>query len=320
MVNVHFYGNRKDGYGIEKKSIRSLNPYKNLFEKKPKLIVGIPLDLTKNKELLRKIGFSSLLEEGEVVLPNYIFGTKSLFNAEGKYKIHKDQPLETAYRVAEWHWEEFNGPYDTISRSKLVDIPYKRYPRTFIEPPSIELKLVKDSDGNCMIISPEIPVKEEGLVINSINLFLEIFGECQFFTEDLEPLSKIPVRRLNWKILPRGKRPWEQLKKEVGNLIKEAPKGNQVVIEHRLETINNFDPEFAAIGEAGFRGYIILGFPQKKVFMLESLYYGNATYIFDKNWEELSRLSKAEILNNNLQQDRVIHRVNWDSRINILLN
>ena len=43
--------------------------------------------------------------------------------------------------------------------------------------------------------------------------------------------------------------------------------------------------------------------------------YGNATYVFRDNWEGLSKLSKAEIIQNNLQEKRLVHRVNWPYKI-----
>ena len=58
-----------------------------------------------------------------------------------------------------------------------------------------------------------------------------------------------------------------------------------------------------------------MGFKEKNIYTLESLYYGNATYIFDERWEELSKKTKAEILNEKLQTDRVIHRKSWDDKI-----
>ena len=42
---------------------------------------------------------------------------------------------------------------------------------------------------------------------------------------------------------------------------------------------------------------------------------GNATYVFEENWEELSKLTKAEIIRGKLQKDRIIHRENWDHYI-----
>jgi hypothetical protein len=49
-----------------------------------------------------------------------------------------------------------------------------------------------------------------------------------------------------------------------------------------------------------------------KRYVLESILYGNATYIFDKDWEELSKKTKSEILNQELQKGRLIHRRFWE--------
>ena len=71
---------------------------------------------------------------------------------------------------------------------------------------------------------------------------------------------------------------------------------------------------------AGFNGYVIMGFTKKNLYLLESAYYGNATYIFDEDWRDLSKMTKAKILNENLQKDRIIHREGWEENIKELLN
>ena len=73
------------------------------------------------------------------------------------------------------------------------------------------------------------------------------------------------------------------------------------------------------MGRGGFSGYVVFGFPEKNIYVLESAYTGNATYIFDERWEQLSKMTKAEILNEQLQTDRIIHRVGWNRRIDDLL-
>lgn len=52
---------------------------------------------------------------------------------------------------------------------------------------------------------------------------------------------------------------------------------------------------------------------------MENMIYGNATYVFRDNWEELSKLSKAEIIKNNLQDKRFVHRESWPYQISALL-
>ena len=305
---------------LTKKRIRNIKAIKGLVKNGSKFFVGIK-NQSKFNDVLLKTGFSKNFQSGESILPPTIFGPISLYNAEGKYKIHKDKPMETAYRTAEWHWKEWRGRYDIVEQSKLVDVPYKRYPRTFIVPPSIEITTYLMNNKEQVIISPIFELNEGNKeeIIHTINLFLEIFGECQFFAENLEEIIKLPIKRLNWRILPPGQMPWIKFKEEVKSLVNSAPKGKHAVIRYRLEKINKYKPDFAAIGEGGFRGYIILGFNQRNIYTLESLYYGNATYIFGEKWEELSKKTKAEILNQNLQADRIIHRKGWDNRIDKLL-
>jgi hypothetical protein len=305
---------------LKKKRIRSLTFLKSLINRGDKFTVGLT-DPERFLGIIGNLGFSDTVEPGEAVLPSSEYGPISHFNAEGKYLVNRDKPMETAYRQAEWHWTEWHGQYDRVEQSKIVDVPYKRYPRTFIVPPSVELAIYKNTAGKTILAGPtlEFTATQDQIIIHVINLFLEIFGECEFFTENLDSIIKVPLRHLNWTILPPGQRPWQSLKKEVQPIIDGVPDGNKPVIEYRLETINKHKPDFAAVGRGGFRGYVVLGFEKEQLFVFESLFYGNATYVFNKDWEDLSKRTKADILSEGLQLDRIIHRKGWDTRMNNLL-
>lgn len=298
---------------IKGRRIRNIRPYFNFIRNNSTIVLGLR-NAQNYLPKLQSLGFSEALRDSQSILPAS-FGPVSSFNANGKYIVHKDQPMEKAYRQAEWHWTEWHGPY-RVEQSKLVDIPYKRYPRTFVPPFSVEFTVISKS-GSFLLVGPSLiknNENEENLK-HVVNLFLEVFGECEIFTEDLERIAKIPLIRLNWEILPRGEMPWEKLKKHIEPILSKVPKGNQPVVKYRLETINKMKPDFTAVGRGGFRGYIIHGFSDKSIYVLESMYYGNATYVFDQRWEQLSKKTKAEILNYQLQKDRVIHRLGWTKRI-----
>lgn len=298
---------------IKKRRIRDLESNLPTVKDGQKIIIGAK-NLDDKEVQLKKIGFENI-DIGTTVLPSPAFGPVSRFNANGKNLVHKDKPKETAYRTIEWHWKQWHGK-DTVDKSKLVDVPYKRYPRSFIVPPSVELKLTTSTKGDTIFVTPMYTMGfEDDVLLHAINLFLEIFGECYVYTEDLDEIIKTETTRLNWKILPERKRPWRQLKDELKPVISKVRKGKRDFIEKRLETINAFEPEFTAVGTAGFAGYIIMGFPSSNVFVLESLYYGNATYVLGTDWESISKLIKAEILNENLHKDRIIHRVSWFDKI-----
>lgn len=304
---------------ITKKRIRTLSSYVKDVAEGRSLVVSVrasDIDIEKAVET----GFSSDLAPGESVLPKAV-GSISTFNAEGKEIPLKDEPKETHYRQQEWTWKEFRGRYDFEEKSKIVDIPYERYPRQLIEPPAIELNVATDSEGEVFIISDpkEFVPENHELIIHVINLFLEIFGHCEIRSEDLDSIIRAPLRKLNWDVLPPGKKTWKELKPLIKDATESLSEGNKVVIDKRLESINVHEPEFVAVGRAGFTGYLIFGFPERNLYILESTQTNNATYVIENNWEALSGLTKAEILENDLHKERVIHRERWFNEINRIL-
>ena len=304
---------------IRKRRIRSLSRYFSDIPRGSDVIIALRTP-TKFGDRMTEIGFPDELAVGQKILPSSL-GPVSSYNADGKELVHKDQPMETVYRQAEWKWKEFRGRYDYEEMSKIVEIPYERYPRTFLPPPSIELEVVEGEDGEIFIVSPTTnynPDNEE-LLLHIVNLFLELFGECETLRTDLTGFVRAPVVRLNWEILPQGRHPWPRLRRELRRVLDRQAGGVRAVIDKRFEAINAHSPEFVAVGRGGFDGYVIFGFPNDDLYVLESTQINNATYVLDRNWEEISTLTKAEILDGNLHRQRVIHRESWFNEIENLL-
>ena len=277
-------------------------------------------DVERFRGRLIEIGFSPAIASGERVLPAAV-GARSRYNAEGEFEIHKDQPRETAYRQVEWHWKEFRGRYERVDRWDIRDVPYQRYPRTFRPPPSVELTIATAPDDSTLVISDRLSnnAASHPMILHTANLFLELFGELETLTEDLDAYLVTELRRLNWTLLPAGEHPWPTMRSHLQPHVDRAPEGNRPVLLHRLEKVNSYGPAFTAVGEGGFTGYIVFGFPDKELYVLESLYYGNATYVFGENWESLSQRTKAEILVGGLEEDRIVHRRGWDAAVGKLL-
>ena len=176
---------------IEQKFIMNVERYLIGVREDQPFFAGI--EITEgNVHLLKKIGFKDITPNQQL-LPRPV-GVKTSFNAHGGVVRHKDRPKEVHYRsifVKDWH-----GSYH------LADVPYKRYPRTQIPAPLIELCLV-DNNGTLLLISPELENSHEAAERNKtvINIFLEIFGYCNIFTTDFLPvLQELPIKRVNWEI------------------------------------------------------------------------------------------------------------------------
>lgn len=101
---------------------------------------------------------------------------------------------------------------------------------------------------------------------------LELFREAHVLSDDLRPVTMPPLKRLGWRILPPGERLWPQLSEDLAPLVQQAKKGQRHFLEHRLQTIAQYGPAFTAVGTAGFTGYIVFGFPQQELYILESAY------------------------------------------------
>ncbi len=303
---------------IRGKRIRKLDQYIKGFAQGDQVVV-VMRDLTSATETLKRVGFSEQLEAGESVLPSAVFGSISEFNAYGKDVPQKDQPKETAFRTIRWTWQEFHGR-QRIERSEFRDVPYERYPRKHFPPPSVELQVAINPDGEKLVVAEAVDHSNgREKLLHTVNLFLELFGECELLSESLRSVIRAKVLKLNWHLLPPGKLPWKTLAPVLEPIIRENAEGNQPFVVDRLNKINGYAPEFVAFGRGGFHGYVVFGFPKKRLYVLESALHGNATYAFDENWERLSQLTKAEILDGGLQKARVIHLLSWYEKMNALL-
>lgn len=274
-----------------------------------------------NIEILKNIGFTEQLEIGESVLPKKI-GSVTRFNADGGYILHKDRPKETYFIMREWTYKKWVGGGNTEEVTDWVDVPRKRYQRTIVNPMAMELVISKDHFGNKIVSMPEIIFDESKskTIIHEINMMLEIFGQCEITDINMDSILKPKLKRLNWSILPKGKIPWVKRKEQLNTFIKQARGKNSLVVEKRLEALNEYKPDFVAVGNAGFSGYLVLGFENRNLYILESTQVNNATYILENGWEEISQLSKAEILNNHFHKNRIIHTKEWFGEIKAMFN
>jgi hypothetical protein len=74
-----------------------------------------------------------------------------------------------------------------------------------------------------------------------------------------------------------------------------------------------------AVGQGGFTGYIVFGFPGRDFSVLEHLRVGNATYVLGEDWSQVSRMTKSQILDENRYLDRIVHTRGWEGRLARLL-
>lgn len=304
---------------IKQKRIRNVERYlpSELSGKEITFVVNINKFDT---SFLDERGFKAPIQKGQCILPSVI-GSISRFNADGKEIPLRNEDKETKYRDFEFTRFEWHGR-DKVEVTDSVWIPYKRYPRQFIKPPSIELSVIENNIGEVLIKSPSIIYNgnSKNETLHIINLMLELFGECHVFEAKNQDFEITNTKKLHWEVLPKGELPWEQVEVAIRhNKRKQAKKSFEASII-RFKEINTLKPDFHAVGSGGYQGYVVFGFNDKNLYVFESQFSNNATYIFDKDWEELSRLTKAEIIAENLHVDRLIHNPKWSNNIRKAIN
>lgn len=300
---------------ITKNRVQNIDKYLKDFNEKESLYV-ILNDIDRHKNRLILMGFSFALPIGEKVLPS-VFGSVSNYNANGKSKKLKDLPKENFYVEQSREIKDWHGNYHSVSTS----MRYKRYQTEFIDAPSQELTILENENKEKIISSDMLIVTDENkeLIKHTINLFLELFGECNIVDDEFLSRQKTPIKRVNWNILPKGMMPWEKIREPLLELLEKTDIKSKHDTLNRFEFINDFNPDFVATGNGGFNDYVVFGFTDRNLYVLENSFAGNATYIFSNDWETLSQLSKAEILAENLQIHRLIHRKNWKQNIREIL-
>lgn len=302
---------------FKQKSFRKIPDSLSSFGKD--FLLGVKLSNLEHKHI-EKISDKLDWENGDSFLPNKV-GRFSIRNADGREIVLKDKPKE---RITRSFWttrSQFDGRDSRTTVSDFVTRTYERYPRQIISAQNVSILCIENDKELYFFIRIQ-PTDSDELFLHKINLALELFGnELDIHIAAKDGFVALPAltRFVNWVILPKGTKleMEEAIKKTLSPKLKPSIRP---VIEKRLSVINNFGPGEVVLGFGGYKGYIVYNFPQKGISVLESDNPNNATYVFElKKWEDLSKLSKTEIISQGLYLERIIHDESWKTQVNRLL-
>jgi hypothetical protein len=299
---------------ISKKRIRNLNNYLPGFKVGRDFRVGVIVD-SDIQRILHKVGFPEQVSAGESLVPAPV-GAVSEFNAHGRDLVRRDLPKQPKSYMVHTTWNDWHGHSHSGIQNRTVDA----FPVEHVSAPEEPLTIA-GKDGKFHVVSKVLKFSEENTSLNLhiINLFLEVFSHCSILGSDISVIELPELKRLSWQLLPPGEYPWSKAKDHVRRVTESLPNEKKGVIEHRLKKIAEYRPDFMAIGQGGFSGYFVLGFTKMNLTIFESIHLGNATYVFSNDWEALSMLTKKEILEGNLQTERLIHDSRWEDKLRRLL-
>ncbi|HGF7185909.1 TPA: hypothetical protein AB5E10_003339 [Vibrio cholerae] len=291
---------------IKGKSIKSLNRVLNAAGEVKEVKLAYKVD-GRDSSIWERLGFRSTLVVGHYLIPS-VLGKITSFNARGAEIVRKDLPKQGEPVTFFGSSRDWHGGIHYGIRTRTM----QKYPREFVPAPS-EAFYVSQIDGELYLTTSVLNLVEDDEVrnIHVCNLMLECFGEFEIYNSEKDALVGPKLKRVQWEILPRGEYPWSKSKSIIDAATSSMDKNEKEVVDYRMKTIAKFNPDFLATGQGGFSGYFVYGFEKIGVYVLESIYLDNATYVFDDDWEAFSQLTKSEIINGGLAKARIVHDRKW---------
>lgn len=279
---------------IERK-IRKISSLKS-FDGKD-LFIFVPYLGNENKLNLKAIG--------DALIPSPQNGKWCSKNAIGYTKTDKSSPKKNRYVTTIYihPWGNTDLPL------KPADIYKDCYQKIIIEPTEIYIALVSNEEGELFYATKLEKDCSDETKVTAINIFVEIFGYCNYSNE-LTVNIPSKIIKLDWEILPPGSKPSDFIR-SIGPTMSE---GKISYSEDRLKHLEKKPVVYIGQGINGSFGYFAFVF--NKICIFESAFYGNATYIVSsKEWEELSKMTKKELIDSNNVLEKIIHNQNWFKRI-----
>ena len=268
-------------------------------------------DYLKNAVLLAEYHLPTTFVEGREVLPS-AKGSTTRANQHGR-KV-RVQPEQKTTRTVHISYIRRDGAH--ISYLRDFDV----YVTELASQYDMKFVFKTNEHGQQVVVTPQLHFSDEYTTnlmnTHAINLFLEVFGEYEVFDKDLNPA--IPFnKRYNDDFLKRGK-----IEKGDTDRIQEImavaddylrnPTESKA-FARRLFTFIEHRPDLRGRGPLGFHGYIVFGFQNRGIIVLESMYKGHATYVFDEqDYESVITKTKQEVYKQHLYKERFVHLDNWE--------
>lgn len=293
---------------IKQNRIVKLEKYIRAFEKGDLIRVGIPKSLA--KDTINEYGVNQNKNGAYLALPVSHLTNQ---NINGHWVTIKGLSKEPRLIEREFRIIDFQGTWHEGIARELRDC----YPREFIDPKYIYIYAL-----NGDLFTKEFEIGKDNEIIKfAVNLLLEMNEECELVKlgEDFQ-LNQMEIKYIDWEIFPKG----DALEKNINKVIEERTKNNsdhvKDEIHRRIDKIKEMNPCTVYKGHNTFNDYMAFEFKSSNLFVLESDRLNNATYIFSDNWEELSKLTKGKLINENLYTKRLIHDENWAENIDKILS
>jgi hypothetical protein len=254
---------------------------------------------------------------GEPVLLPRTRGLFAARNIDGWVEKRKDLPKELreiSSFAPDWHG---NGHHLTSRTIEAWPLQYHRARLNTISATVLE----QLRDGALIRFRVDQPLSRDSDIFAvdlkfNLQFLREAVGAANIYPANMSDEDFARIQCVDWELLPPG-----SVERVLAKLAtrRSASVERMRVAGERLRTLDRLGHDGFIIGTGRFSNYFGARFGPRLV-VLENLEYGNALYAFEENWEELSKLSRSELIR---RRDPRVHRIphlpGWQSAIRKLL-
>ena len=286
------------------------------------VIVAAIIEVTKaevERGKLKYFGFD--IKEGHVtckekITPDQIAGLYARRNLYGIERIRKDLPkVKKTYCWESPNFGDSSKGYHSTYWDREV---YQRE----LEPPrewDILTSIISETGDSFRFkagISAQLDKQDPDFrkdLFFAINMLQEQFQDCHVFDSNmsLEEIAKTTI--VGWEIFPPGR--LESKLSLITERMRIKTPERQQKIQSRIEVLESLHPTEYIRGSGMNSHYFGAKFG-RNIVVFENIDYGNAVYILSDNWEEISKMSRIDIMKRH-EKDyiRIIHKKNWELQL-----
>ncbi len=257
------------------------------------------------------------LKYPEHILPRPDVGRYSKYNLYGREIVRDDLPMVSkGYSVDSPNFGDWSKGSHDVTWYKDV------YQREYLAPKYREVKIelvgVDDHNNHIFkftvddILNGKNSTFQEDLLFN-LNLLQENTGNHGVFPINADINQYLRSLYVSWEILPPGEIE-QTITRILTGIQSKDPKLRQKLTD-RFKFLSSMKPRNFVQGTSRFQRYFGAQFADDLV-VFENVAYGNAIYIMFQNWEELSKISRVDLLSTTSQEFiRILHTKTWKLKL-----
>lgn len=301
-----------------KMRIQNANVHISSFVKEgEQFYIGLLFEDFVKCNVLSKYNLPTFFSNGNSYIPSGK-GPATKVNVNGKYV--RKQPEEKVEKLVHINYDRKDGihiEYDRIYNVFAKDLLHKY---------NISLTFHTNKHGQNIVTTDRLvyDTSENSNIKNThaINVFCEIFNDYEVFTSEFEPAIHFN-KRFEKELLPHGTlkddETFDEIVRVSGHYCKNE--ADQKAFQKRLHILKGYDPDIRGKGPNNFYGYIVFGFSNLDIVLLESMYSENATYVFKlEDYENNIIKDKQTLKDEKKFLKRFCHYDNWETKIKSFLN